>query len=105
MGQTLAIWKWRTLWPFRSDARVMDSLGRDLAPRAIARFDAKAFADEIQNRFGDGDDAPFVIDVCDFTGQRANWLILSSGWGVPQELIDELLKMCVASGLHIFASG
>jgi hypothetical protein len=105
MGQTLAIWKWRPLWPFRSDARVMDSLGEDRAPRAIARFDAKAFADEIRQRFGDGDDAPFIIDVCDFTGQRANWLILSSGWGVPKESIEELLRMCAARGLHIFAAG
>ena len=105
MGQTLAIWKWRAMWPFRSDARVMDSLGKDRAPSALAWFDAKGFADEIRQRFGDGDDAPFTIDVCDFTGQRANWLILSSGWGVPKESIDELLRMCAARGLHIFAAG
>jgi hypothetical protein len=83
----------------------MDSLGRDRAPLALARFDAKRFADEIRHRFGDGDEAPFVIDVCDFTGQRANWLILSSGWGVARESIDELLQMCAARGLHIFSAG
>lgn len=105
MGQTLAIWKWRSVWPFRSDARVMDSLRQDRAPIALVRFDAKGFADEIRRRFGDGDEAPFSVDVCDFTGQRANWLILSSGWGVPQESIDELLRMCAARRLHIFASG
>ncbi len=49
--------------------------------------------------------SPFSIDVRDFTGQRANWLILSSGWSVPQESIDDLLKMCAARGLHIFAAG
>jgi hypothetical protein len=105
MGQTLAIWKWRTLWPFRSEARVMDSLGQDRAPLALARFDARGFADEIRHRFGDGDEAPFIIDVCDFTGWRANWLILSSGRGVPRESIDELLRMCAARGLHVFAVG
>ena len=83
----------------------MDSLGQDRAPLALSRFDAKGFADEIRHRFGDGDEAPFSIDVCDFTGQRANWLILSSGWSVPQESIDDLLKMCAARGLHIFAAG
>lgn len=105
MGQTLAIWKWRARWPFRSDSRVMDRLGQDRVPLALARFDAKGFADEILKRFGNGDDKPFIIDVCDFTGQRANWLILSSGWGVPKESIDELLRMCAERGLHIVAAG
>ncbi len=105
MGQTLAVWKWRAAWPFRSESRVMDSLGRDQAPFSLTRFDAIGFADEIRHRFGDGDEAPFTIDVCDFTGHRANWLILSAGWSVPHETIDDLLKMCAARGLHIFASG
>jgi hypothetical protein len=83
----------------------MDSLGRDRAPFALSRFDANGFADEIRQRFEDGDDAPFIIDVCDFTGQRANWLIVSSGWSLPREKIDELLRMCAARGLHIFADG
>jgi hypothetical protein len=105
MGQTLAIWKWRPAWPFRSESRVMDSLGRDRAPFALRRFDADAFANEVRQRFGDGDEAPFSIDVCDFTGQRANWLILSSGWSTPHEAIDELLRMCAERGLHVFAAG
>jgi hypothetical protein len=83
----------------------MDSLGQDQAPFALARFDAEEFADEIKHRFGGGDEAPFSIDVCDFIGHRGNWLILSSGWSVPQETIDELLRMCAARGLHIFAAG
>ena len=105
MGQALAIWKWRTIWPFRSESRVMDSLGRDRAPLALARFDAHALADEIRQRFGDGDEAPFAIDVCDFTGQRANWLILNSGWSTANETIDELVRMCAKRGLHVFAAG
>ena len=105
MGQTLAVWKWRAAWPFRSESRVMDSLGRDRAPFALTRFDADAFADEIRRRFGDGDEAPFTINVCDFTGNRANWLILSSGWSIPHETIDELLKLCAGHRLHIFAAG
>jgi hypothetical protein len=105
MGQILAIWKWQRAWPFRSESRVMNSLAKDHAPIALARFDAKAFADEIRRRFGDGDEAPFSIDVCDFTGQRANWLILSSGWSTPHETIDELLRMCADRDLHIFAAG
>jgi hypothetical protein len=83
----------------------MDCLGKDQAPLALSRFDAKGFANEIWHRFGDGDEAPLGIEICDFTGLRANWLILSSGWSVPQESIDELLRMCAARGLHIFAAG
>lgn len=105
MGQTPAIWKWRAIWPFRSESRAMDSLGRDQAPFASTRFDAKGFADEIRIRFGGGDEPPFIIDICDFTGHRANWLILSSGWSVPQESIDELLRMCAARDLHISTAG
>lgn len=105
MGQTLAIWKWRAAWPFRSDARVMASLGEDRAPFALARFDANGFADEIKQTFGDGDDAPFVIDVCDFTADRANWIILSSSWSTPAETIEKLVQLCKSRGLHIFAAG
>jgi hypothetical protein len=79
MGQTLAVWRWRAAWPFRSESGVMEGVSRDQPPFALARFDAKGFVDEIRQRFGDGDEAPFSIDVCDFTGHRANWLILTSG--------------------------
>jgi len=104
MGQTLAIWKWRPAWPVRSASRVMDSLGNDQAPFAIVRFDAHAFADDIRKQFGDGDDAPFIIDVCDFTGHRANWIILSSAWTTSDEALSKLVRMCEERGLHIFAS-
>jgi hypothetical protein len=83
----------------------MNSLGKDRAPLALARFNARGFADEIRHQFGEGDEAPFNIDICEFTGQRANWLVLNSSWSVPQESVDELLKMCAARGLHIFAAG
>jgi len=36
---SIAIWKWRPLWPLRSQARVMDRLGRDEAPLALAWCD------------------------------------------------------------------
>ncbi|GEM_PF-4781793 len=104
MGQTLAIWRWRPGWPFRSESGVMAGFGKDQASFAIVRFDAHAFADAIRKRFGDGDDAPFSIDVCDFTGHRANWIILSSGWTARQETLIELVQMCEDRGLHIFAS-
>jgi hypothetical protein len=83
----------------------MGSLGQDRAPFALTRFDAKGFADELRGTFGDGDDAPFVIDVCDFTGQRANWIILSSGWSTPDETLTKLVKLCGDRGLHVFAAG
>jgi hypothetical protein len=101
MGQTLTIWKWRTVWPFRSESRVMSSIEQDRAPLALARFDASGFAEEIRRRFGDGEEAPFVVDVCAFTGNRANWLAVSCGWGVPPERITELLRMCDERGLHV----
>ena len=105
MGQTLAIWKWRAAWPFRSNTRVMDSLGEDRAPFALTRFDVEGFADEIRQTFGDGDDAPFGIDVCDFMGHRANWITLSSGWSTPDERLKKLVLLCRDRGLHIFAAG
>lgn len=83
----------------------MDSLGQDHAPFALTRFDANGFADEIRKAFGDGDDAPFEIDVCDFTGHRANWIILSSGWSTPDETLKKLVQLCGDRGLHIFAAG
>jgi hypothetical protein len=81
----------------------MRCLGKDVAPFALARFDAHAFAGGIRKRFGDGDDAPFTMEVCDFTGNRANWIILSAGWGVPPELLTELVRMCEDRRLHIVA--
>ena len=101
MGQTLTIWKWRTACPFRFESRVMSSLGQDHAPLALGRFDAHGFADEIRTRFGGGDEPPFIVDVCDFTGNRANWLVVSCGWGLPPELLTELVRMCEERGLHI----
>jgi hypothetical protein len=70
---------------------------------ALARFDAHAFADEVRRRFGDGDDAPFFVEVCDFTGQRANWVVLSCGWSTPPETLDALIRLCSDRGLHIHA--
>jgi len=101
MGQTLTIWKWRSLWPFRSESRVMSSLEQDRAPLALARFDARGFAEEIRRRFGAADESPFIVNVCDFTGNRANWLAVSCGWGLPPEQIDELVRMCEERALHI----
>src|SRR6185312_13931924 len=101
MGLSLAIWKWRSAWPFRSETRVMDRLAKDRAALALTRFDARAVADEIRRRFGDGDDAPFLIEVCDFTGERANWIMLSSGWSVPDETLQELVRICADRGLHV----
>ena len=101
MGQTLTIWKWHTAWPFRSESRVMRSLEQGRAPLAIARFDAQSFAEEIRRRFGGGEEPPFLVDVCDFTGNRANWLVVSCGWGLPPDLISELVRMCQERGLHI----
>src|SRR2546428_11243216 len=103
MGQSLAVWKWRPLWPFRSEARVMESVGRDEAPFALTRFDARGFANEVRRRFGDGDDAPFVIEECDFTGHRANWIVLSCSWSTPPETLNELARTCAAAGLHVYA--
>jgi hypothetical protein len=101
VGVSITIWKWRPLWPFRSEARVMERLGRDEPPLALARFDARGFADQIGRRFGEGDDAPFVgIDVCDFTGHRANWITLACGGSASPEVVDELARMCAAAGLH-----
>jgi hypothetical protein len=81
----------------------MDGLGEDRAPFALTRFDARSFADEIHQRFGDGDPAPFIIDVCDFTGQRANWIIVSAA-GSTLEEVDELVLMCNNRGLHVYAT-
>lgn len=103
MGQSLAIWKWRAGWPFRSASRVLKSLGEDRAPIALTRFDAAGFADEIRRTFGDGEDAPFIIHVCDFTGNRANWIMLSSGWSTPDETLRKLVEMCEKRGLYIYA--
>ena len=101
MGQTLTIWKWRGFWPFRSAPRVMSSLEHDRAPFALARFDAQGFAEEIRRHFGDGEDAVFIASVCDFTGNRANWLAVSCGWGLRPEKITELARMCDERGLHV----
>ena len=105
MGQVLAIWKWRALWPYRSDSLVMKSLDEDRAPLALKRFDAEAFADEVRRTFGDDDDAPFQIEVFDFAGHRANWIILNSGWSTPDETLQELVKMCKGRGLYICVAG
>src|SRR5687767_11262162 len=102
MGQTLTIWKWRTGWPFRSVSRVMSSLEKDRPPFALVRFDAKALAEEIHHRFGDGEERPFHVDVCDFTGNHANWLAISSGWGQPEK-VAELVQMCKQRRLQIHA--
>ncbi len=82
----------------------MDSLSNDRAPFALTRFDASSFAGEIRQQFGDGDEAPFAIDVCDFTGSRANWIILSAGWSTPHESLQKLMRMCTDRGLHIYAT-
>ena len=101
MGQTLTIWKWRTAWPFRFESLVLRRIDQDRAPLAIARFDAHSFADEIRRHFSGGEDPPFLVDVCDFTGNRANWLLVSCGWGLPSDLFTELARMCEERGLHI----
>jgi hypothetical protein len=82
----------------------MDSLASDRAPFALTRFDTRGFADEIRQRFGDEEDAPFDIEVCDFTGHRANWIVLSAGWSTPHETLDELVRMCAERGLHMYAT-
>jgi hypothetical protein len=79
----------------------MSSLEQDRAPLALARFDAQSFADEIRRRFGEGEEAPFIVNVYDFTGNRANWLAVSCGWGLPPERISELARMCEGRRLHI----
>jgi hypothetical protein len=104
MGQSLAIWKWRAGWPFRSNQRVRRLIAEDRVPFALTRFDAKAFADEIRARFGDGEEPTFIIDVGDFKGHRANWIILSAGWGTPEQTLVELVRMCANRGLHIYAT-
>lgn len=68
------------------------------------RFDAHAVADQIRQRFGDGQDAPFLIEVGDFKGHRANWILLSAGWHTPDEVLAELVQMCANRCLHIHAS-
>src|ERR1051326_977765 len=93
MGQDLTIWRSRRGWPLRSVPRVLDRLGQDRAPFALARFDAQAFAQELRGSFGDGDDAVFNIEVCDFKGQRANWINLSCGWGTPPKALDDLVAL------------
>ncbi len=103
MGITMTIWKWRRAWPFRSESRVLKSLEEDRAPFALARFDAQGFADKILKRFGDGEESPFIVHVCDFTGNRSNWIAVSCGWGLPPEMITELVRMCEEHGLHVFS--
>ena len=55
----------------------MSGLEQDRPSFAMARFDARGFADEIRTRFGGGEEPPFIVDVCDFTGNRASWLVVS----------------------------
>lgn len=103
MSMTLAIWKWRFAWPLRFGALVTRNLDEDRAPVALTRFDAHGFADEIRKRFGgeENEDAPFIVEVCDYTGHRANWIMLECGWSVPEDALAELVRMCAERGLHL----
>jgi len=101
---TLAIWKWRSLWPLRIGKLVMRSLDQGRCPYGLVRFDAEFFAHEMRQRFGDPSsdaEAPFIIDVCDFTGHGANWILLECGWHVPEESLAEVVRMCAQRGLHV----
>ena len=80
----------------------MSQLGQDRAPFSLVRFDAHGFADELRDRFGEDDNSPFVIDVCDFTGHRANWIILSASQATAVA-IRELHRMCRDRGLHLYS--
>ena len=80
----------------------MSSIEKDRAAFALTRFDAQAFADEIRKRFDGGEDPPFIIDVCDFTGNRANWIAVSCG-RATLDMITELVRMCERRGLHMYS--
>jgi len=83
----------------------MKKIGDDRAPLGLVRFDAEAFADEIRNRFGDLNvdaEAPFIVEVYDFTGHRANWIMLECGWSVPEKALVELIHMAARQGLHVW---
>jgi hypothetical protein len=105
MGQTLAIWRWRPAWPFRSESRAVHSILNDRAPWALTRFDALGFAKELRRRFGEGEDALFEMDVCDFTGHRANWILLSTGWSTGEPVLSELQRLCTERSLHLAVAG
>lgn len=103
MENSLAIWRWRPSWPIRSESRVWRSLAKDRAPLSLIRFDTKAFANELRATFDDGGGAPFDIEVCDFTGHRANWIILNSRSSPPDEVLKKLVQLCEDRGLHVCA--
>ena len=103
VGQTLTIWRWRRGWPFRSEVRVLRRLGEDRAPWGLTRFGARGVAEEIRGRFGGDEASPFCIDVCDFAGWRADWMVVSCGWSTPPEALEELARMCAQRGLHVHA--
>ena len=103
MGQTLAIWKWRPAWPFRSDRRVWNRIAEDQAPLPSPVLTPRRSLRSCA-RFGEHDDAPFTIDVGDFKGHRANWLVLSGSSQTSEGTLTELVSMCTRHGLHIYAT-
>jgi len=81
-------------------AKVRRQIGQDRAPFALTRFDAYALAEEIRKRFGDVDDGPFIINVGDFKGHRANWIILEIV-DASDEALTEVAEMCASQELHV----
>jgi hypothetical protein len=101
MGMTMVIWKWRPGWPFRFSSRIARAVYDDQAPLGLVRFDAQAIADELRGHFGG--DSPVNIEVCDFTGHRANWILVECGWSVSDEAFMRLVNICTTHGLHVHA--
>ncbi|HEY8750743.1 MAG TPA: hypothetical protein VIM11_22350 [Tepidisphaeraceae bacterium] len=108
MSYDLTIWKWAGKATATPD-EIFEAIGQDEAHPAMQRFDTKTFLKDLYSAFGgeerwsdDSFEAPFTMDVADFTGTPANWIILNAGYSRVKDVVSKLIQVCKRHDLVLF---
>ena len=101
MSYDLTIWKWADTARATSD-EILEAIGQDEAHPAMQRFDANSFLKDLRTAFGDDEQAPFSLDVADFTGTPANWIVVNAAYSNLKQTRSKLIHLCTRHHLVLF---
>jgi hypothetical protein len=104
MSYDLAIWKYRSEPRGLDPREVYASILADKPHPSLERFDASQARKAILERLGvdDEGETPMTCEVCDFTGQKANWLLLNMFGDFAAKALPCMIDAAEELGLSLY---
>lgn len=103
MSYDLAVWKWKHPVAQNDPLSVYRLISEYERPHAsLVRFDAQPFLAALRGRFVlDGDEPEIIVEVVDFAGAKANYILLDCSYSLTRRLTD-IIDITLVTGLVLF---